>query len=111
MANKAQKLWRRIYNLLKLENYEIDFDTNPSRQGIIEPSDKIIYINPKWDILLTLIHECLHLLHPEWSEGMVEKKEKLVCESLSKDQWRHLFILMANSFRISIYNRPTVTKQ
>ena len=47
--------------------------------------DEGITLDYRKDIIPTLIHECIHLLEPEWSEAQVAYSEKRVVNALTED--------------------------
>ena len=58
-----------------------------------------IYLHPRQDILSTTIHEALHLIYPEWSEGKVIRVESSICKALSISQFKDLLRLIAIKIR------------
>ena len=46
----------------------------------------LIRINPKYDIVPSIIHEVTHLLHPDWKEEKVKKYEEMSIKRLTKRQ-------------------------
>jgi len=49
-----------------------------------------IVIDPRKKVLATFIHECLHVLYPDWLEGKVYETEKLMLHNMSNTQFKNL---------------------
>lgn len=49
-----------------------------------------IWLNPKGDILPTLLHEALHILYPDKIEESIIIMERSLSKSMSDRQWRNL---------------------
>lgn len=45
-----------------------------------------IRVNPKLDIVSTIVHEIIHLLQPDWEEERVLKTEERVVKRLTRKQ-------------------------
>ena len=59
--------------------------------GLAYTEDNLIEIDPRQsskEYLLTLIHEKIHLIYPEWSEEEVVKLEKKLGNFLWKQNYR-----------------------
>lgn len=50
-----------------------------------------ITINPAHQTVLTLIHECLHRLHPAWSENYVRNRTSYLCRRLSDGEVQAIY--------------------
>ena len=53
--------------------------------------DDEIVIDPRYDVVPTIVHEILHGLHPDWDEKTVLREEKRVFRGLSPEQVVRLF--------------------
>lgn len=89
MKSKERYYLYRIYALLKLKELDVFFRNLRKNRG---ETDMVaaIYLNPKEGILSTFIHECLHVLYPEWKESLVLTTEKRVFNNLSEKQIKNL---------------------
>lgn len=52
-----------------------------------------VIIDYRKQFIPTIIHECLHLLHPEWSESQVYYSEKRIVNTISEDDVVQLLII------------------
>lgn len=89
MKSKERYYLYRIYALLKLKELDVFFRNLRKNRG---ETDMVvaIYLNPKEGILPTFIHECLHVLYPEWQESLVLMTEKRIFNNLSEKQIKNL---------------------
>jgi hypothetical protein len=55
-----------------------------------------ITIDPRKDILPSLIHEALHHWYPDWPESRVEKHERLIVNALTPSQTKNIIISLAS---------------
>ena len=86
--------FRRIQKLLNENEWQVWIDNDlmvddiPAA-GFCDRDDLTIYINPTMgDSVTTLIHECLHVLHPDWKNGKVESKAVRIYNRLDdKEKW------------------------
>jgi len=67
-----------------------------------------ITLDPRKDIVPSLIHESLHHWYPDWPESKVEKHERLIMNSLTSSQTKHILILLADVLNKKIYYRKTM---
>lgn len=44
-----------------------------------------VFLDYRKDLIPTIIHECIHLLEPDWSEYQVAYSEKRVINTISED--------------------------
>lgn len=51
-----------------------------------QQKDNWIRINPKMDIVSTIVHEVIHLVHNDWDEETVLDVEDRIVKRLSKKQ-------------------------
>jgi len=61
----------------------------PRKCGWTNREDEIV-LNPKYDILSTLLHECIHCLRGDLTEAEVLKEEKRIAELMTNSEWKHL---------------------
>lgn len=52
-----------------------------------------ITINPMPWVVQTVIHECLHSLHPDWTERYVENRTKFLFNRMSDREVQELYTL------------------
>ena len=55
-------------------------------RGYYWPDNERIDIDYRYEIIPTLIHECIHHFHEDWSESKVEREERMIMATLSKKQ-------------------------
>lgn len=89
MRGKERYYLYRIYALLKLRELDVFFQKLKRSRGETD-TVAAIYLDPKEQVLPTFIHECLHVLYPEWKESRVLLTEKRIFNSLSEKQIRNL---------------------
>lgn len=53
-----------------------------------------IVIDYRKEFIPTLVHECIHLLEPDWSERQVMYAEKRVMNAISEGDVIHLLLLI-----------------
>lgn len=54
-----------------------------------------VLLDYRKDLIPTIIHECIHLLEPEWSESQVAYSEKRVINTISEDNVIKLLMIFA----------------
>lgn len=54
-------------------------------------SDGVVEINPVPAVVDTVIHECLHALHPEWSETTVRRFAARLFHRLTEDEMKTIY--------------------
>ena len=91
---KANYYLYRVYRLLNSERVLIIFKKIRKKAG--ETDYQTIWLNHHDDILSTLIHECLHVLYPTWSETKVLQYEKQIFNKLTPRQINNLIIRLAS---------------
>ncbi|MFA5020904.1 MAG: hypothetical protein WC517_02480 [Patescibacteria group bacterium] len=90
---QANYYLRRIYRLLKNNEVPIILKKIRSTRGITDA--KTIWLNPQNDILLVIIHECLHVLYWSWSETKVTKSAVKIFNQLTPRQMKNLLLRLA----------------
>jgi hypothetical protein len=58
-------------------------DDGAHLEGISDPNDGTVTIDPKVSIVSVLLHELIHRRHPDWCEARVRRTEKLALQHLS----------------------------
>ena len=93
---EATKLLRRMYKEIRRGEIKFTIKCSPGIAGKWEPNPSVptveyeIELNPREDILPTLIHEMLHHLFPEKRHSWIDKTEKQMVELLSDRQMKNL---------------------
>jgi hypothetical protein len=69
------------------------FITDPGFQtdGLTDDASHRITINPAWQTVDTVLHECLHRLYPQWSETYVRNRTAYLRNRLSDAQAQALY--------------------
>jgi hypothetical protein len=91
--SSADYYFRRIYRLLSSDKVPIILKKIRGTRG--QTDHKIIWLNPQENILPTLIHECLHILYPNWNESKVYKYEAQIFNQLTPRQIKKLLLRVA----------------
>ena len=79
------ELFQRIINCIKLQKRGFfTFKKLKGVHGWCEWEDGII-LDYRKELIPTIIHECIHLLEPAWSESQVSYSEKRVINTISED--------------------------
>ena len=92
-VKNSYKTTSRLKKFLRSGKVKVKFEklrgirTGEYEEGM---SGIILYIDPRKDILPTLIHEVLHCWYPTWSEDRVYKEESRILKSLSCSQAKHI---------------------
>ena len=88
---------RRTYRFLKEHPEKLDLQKIRKKYGLKQPpcavcdkETKEIIIDYRHTLLGGLVHELLHVFHPEWSETTVLKMESAIINQLSTAQVKHL---------------------
>ncbi len=103
LDKKHQYYLTRIYKALN--NYSLEYllaiiYIKDSKNGvdIVEgfSTDDQAVIDPRGQLLPTVIHECLHLCYPSWSEAKVLKTEDTLVKNMTAKQFQNLLIRFCN---------------
>ncbi|MBI3290896.1 hypothetical protein HYZ76_01280 [Candidatus Falkowbacteria bacterium] len=62
-----------------------------------ETDHSVITIDPRGEVIATFIHECLHVLYPDWSEDKVIKTEDEIVQCLGHRQAKNLVRLIGDN--------------
>ncbi|OGY50089.1 MAG: hypothetical protein A3J65_04320 [Candidatus Buchananbacteria bacterium RIFCSPHIGHO2_02_FULL_45_11b] len=89
MRSKECYYLYRIYALLKLKEFDVFFQKLRNGRGETD-TVAAIYLDPENQVLPTFIHECLHVLYPEWKESRILMAEKRIFNSLNEKQIKNL---------------------
>lgn len=100
--NQVGYYLRRIYRLLRDDQSPIILRKFNSIKidGVIhavhgKAEETTIWLNPKGEMLSTVIHECLHVLYPKWSHPKIKKYEAQIFNQLTNRQLKNLLLRLA----------------
>jgi len=100
-------LLHRIYRAMKDEETTLSFQrgVHPEQGRIYRHENgEDIQVNPRGDVLSTIIHEYIHWLLPKATEDDVIALEATMAENLTNQQWANLFVKAAQIIRPSKEN-------
>ncbi|MFC1702982.1 hypothetical protein ACFLZO_00770 [Patescibacteria group bacterium] len=63
--------------------------------GLVDAANDVIILDPRKDVLATLLHECLHIIYPDKRESKITDLERFMLSHLSSVQARRLHQLSA----------------
>ena len=58
--------------------------------GFVDENGGALCIDYRFDVLATLVHECLHVLHPSWPERAIKELEIALVARISPIQAKRL---------------------
>lgn len=85
---------KKIHALLKRDEINICIKRMKTKEGASRLFD--IWLNPDYNLISVLIHECLHIIYPQKKERWVLKKEKFIFNQLSEAQIKNLLIFLGD---------------
>jgi len=85
---------RKIHSLLKKDEINITIRRMKSKEGESRFFD--IWLNPDYNLISVLIHECLHIIYPRKKEKWILKKERFIFQHLSDIQIKNLLIFLGD---------------
>ena len=94
---------RTLYFLLKYKDFHVRFFRSTERRGevgIDENDEWICSLNPKEEVLSTLVHEVLHVKYPDMSEKRVLAKEREIMAQLSHRQLMNMTVKLGEALRM-----------
>ncbi len=102
------RLMSRIYKILNSGDWNIRyarisgnrelalrFGVGMNVVGCVDEESESIILDPRKDVLATLLHECLHIIYPDKRESEVARLERFMLTHLSSVQARRLHQLSA----------------
>jgi hypothetical protein len=105
-------LMHRIYRVLRTDDFVLRFDRmvgNPethARHGVDmnsagtvdDPHEDMgtITVDHRYDIIASVVHECLHVIYPEATEEQIQALERFVIRDMHPAQAKRLLILMTH---------------
>lgn len=96
-------LLHRIYKAMKEDGVTLSLQRGVHpEQGRLYPKEngeEDIQVNPRGDLLSTVIHEYIHHLMPKLNEDEVLAAEATMCENLTNKQWANLLYRVADIIR------------
>ena len=86
----------KIHKVLNNPEYEFLIGIIPDNWNMegMTNGDQVI-LDPRGQLIPTVIHECLHLAYPKWDEEKVSQIEKKLTQGLSAKQWHILIFKIA----------------
>jgi hypothetical protein len=87
----------QVYQRLGNHYFILRFIRDDNVHGYCYPGANTIEMNPKGQLLATLVHEMLHDLYPSWDENKVLARERLIMAQLSHRQMANLMVAMGNA--------------
>lgn len=95
--NEVNKFTRKLYRFLgNGHKVHIKLMTDNRGEILYELNPTHIHLDPRDELVPTLIHEALHYFHPEASEEWVLRMEKKIVSKLSERQMRNIIRRLAN---------------
>ena len=85
---------KKIHALLKRDEINICIKRMKTKEGASSLFN--IWLNPDYNLISVLIHECLHIIYPQKKEKWVLKKEKFIFNRLSGIQIKKLLIFLGD---------------
>jgi len=92
---------RKAYSRLKDPDFALCFARLRGVHGYCFVGGGFIQINPRGEVLSTLVHELLHSMHPDWSETKVLRSESAIMSALSHRQMINLMFAMCEALKRS----------
>ncbi len=98
MLNKQHQYYlSKAYKILNDYTYDFFLIKIQEKLGIEGMTNgEQIFIDPRGQLLPTVLHECLHEAFPTWSEDKVDKTEKFLSKNMSDKQQQNLLIKFSN---------------
>jgi len=100
---------KKIHALLKRDEINICIKRMKTKEGTSRLFD--IWLNPDYNLISVLIHECLHIIYPQKKERWVLKKEKFIFNQLSEAQIKNLLIFLGDVLIKSNNTKSKKTKK
>jgi hypothetical protein len=93
---KANYLLRRCYRLLADPSTLLRHRKFRGQlHGISYATVQVMAVDFRKDALATIIHECLHIIYPNWSESAILDSEKGIVDSMTQQQFNNLMSRIA----------------
>ena len=77
--------------------FSIKFRNMRGAHGLAHIGDDLIELNPKGELIPTVVHEVLHHLHPDWSETKVLEYESKIMQLLSSRQMVRILLELSKA--------------
>jgi hypothetical protein len=90
---------RQLYDFLREHPDSISFKKLRKICGYYDAEHEEIVIDPRRDIVATLIHEAAHHIHTNWCETKILQKEHQVMSCLSPTQCTNIIIALGMSLK------------
>lgn len=99
-GEKASYYLRRIYGLLQHGDTVLRLRKFKGNiEGVAIDAVQYMAVDPRRNFGSTVIHECLHILYPNWCESKVLKTEEGIANTLTERQWRNLYFRLGNKLK------------
>jgi len=93
----AKTAWRRILCFCRTHSISIVLERMRATCGEAYFGIDIIKLDPRRDVLNTLVHELLHLSYPDMQEPKIAKLEHQVCSTLTMRQYKYLVDMLCKN--------------
>ena len=90
---------RKAYKRLKDDDFTFRLANLRGVHGLCDIGDKRIRLNPKGELLSTLVHEILHDVNPSWNETKVLREESRIMARLSHRQMINLLSALCEALK------------
>lgn len=97
----VDKFTRKLYKFLS-NGHKIKFKHMRSTRGIIfdyTAAKSTVHLDPRDEIIPTLIHETLHYFYPDASESWILRTESKIISKLTPRQTRNILRRLADSIQ------------
>ena len=69
--------------------------------GCVLWDELLIIADPRYDVIATIIHECLHVLYPDAKEKSIKKMERLCVRHLTRRQAETILYYTVRMMRVT----------
>ncbi len=76
LSETWQTLFWITLAVLKNKNWRWRLKRMKENSGLTDFSTKTVFVDPRFEIVLTIIHECLHIICPKAAEKSVRQTEE-----------------------------------
>ncbi len=107
---RVRRLLRRIHALIKDDGWEIrltrisgettfciKYGISRDIVGLCDHEAQRIYVDYRYDVLTTIVHECLHAVYQDLVEDAISELEQLVMRHMTARQARRLYLAAGNA--------------
>lgn len=61
--------------------------------GLVDDENDVIYVDHRFDVLATIVHECLHVIFPDAAEPTIRGLERAIMRRMSPLQAKRLHLV------------------